>query len=102
MTVCISHNTVKGQKGKKAKESQVSYEREICWYQIKFLICRAYSVAIRLFLHFGQLKKPLIFSDVIGDKQNVRTSNTACCLLIYKLPISAEVYASVCSIYAFK
>ena len=45
--------------------------RDISCYQIKFLVSRAFSVAIRLFAHEGQIKTPKMLSDNIGDRQNV-------------------------------
>ena len=45
--------------------------KDISCYQIKFLVSRAYSVAIRLFAHEGQIKTPKMLSDNIGDRQNV-------------------------------
>ena len=45
--------------------------KDISCYQIKFLVSRAYSVAIRLFAREGQIKTPKMLSDNIGDRQNV-------------------------------
>lgn len=57
---------------KKQKDVQCTYIKDISCYQIKFLVSRAYSVAIRLFAHEGQIKTPKMLSDNIGDRQNLR------------------------------
>ena len=64
--------------------------RDISCYQIKFLVSRAFSVAIRLFAHEGQIKTPKMLSDNIGDRQNVSTILR--CYNIF-IEYSVEVYA---------
>ena len=74
--------------------------KDISCYQIKFLVSRAYSVAIRLFAHEGQIKTPKMLSDNIGDRQNVSSvihwsDNNQALYLV-------EVYTSICSIHVLE
>ena len=73
--------------------------RDISCYQIKFLVSRAFSVAIRLFAHEGQIKTPKMLSDNIGDRQNVSTILR--CYNIF-IEYSVEVYASICSVHVLE
>ena len=73
--------------------------RDISCYQIKFLVSRAFSVAIRLFAHEGQIKTPKMLSDNIGDRQNVSTILR--CYNIF-IEYSVEVYTSICSIHVLE
>lgn len=53
----------------------MSLESKILVYQIKFLLARAYSVAVRLFVSLGFVKAPQELNPEIGDKQNLRYSH---------------------------
>ena len=54
------------------KKQLINYEKELILNKIKFVISRAYSLAIRQFVHHGFIKSPLELNDDIGDKSNVR------------------------------
>lgn len=61
--------------GKKQKtQPLINYEKELVVNKIKFVISRAYSLAIRQFVRHGFIKSPLELNDDIGDKSNVRVS----------------------------
>jgi len=61
---------------KKGKKKQlINYEKELIVNKIKFVISRAYSLAIRQFVHHGFIKSPLELNDDIGDKSNLRYSH---------------------------
>ena len=68
--IWVMKTKIKSTLGK--KKNAVSLESEILVYQIKFLLARAYSVAVRLFVSLGFIKAPQELNPEIGDKQNVR------------------------------
>ena len=53
------------------KKNLINFERELLINKVKFVIARAYSVAIRQFVHHGFIKSPQQLNDDIGDKSNV-------------------------------
>jgi lactate dehydrogenase-like 2-hydroxyacid dehydrogenase len=71
---------------KKQKDIQCTYVKDISCYQIKFLVSRGNSVAIRLFAHEGQIKTPKMLSDNIGDRQNLRYTHRFAPFMYFKDP----------------
>jgi len=67
--------SIQSQLKKGKKKNLINFERELSINKVKFVIARAYSVAIRQFVHHGFIKSPQQLNDDIGDKSNLRYSH---------------------------